>query len=237
MKNKEIRKDKDFLSQIPKWEKKYIESGESGIDFQKKEWKMAKAYFSKHDLKIFGYAVMEEWETPYMKELADVACMKGGVVLELGFGMGISAAFIQQHNIKKHIIIEANKNVVKKANKFAQKAKHKVDIIEGLWEDVIENIPNNSIDGILFDTYPLTDNELYQNHFNFFPFAYNKLKNGGAFTYYSDEIRKFGKVHLKKLQEAGFKLKNIKSTIAKVDPPEDCEYWKAKTILTPIIIK
>ncbi|HBU07512.1 MAG TPA: hypothetical protein DEB09_05525 [Candidatus Magasanikbacteria bacterium] len=232
-----FQKTKDFLSQIPDWEKDYKKSNEVQLNYEKKDWANAKACFSKHDLKILGEPVMEDWETPYMKDLAEVATVKGGVVLELGFGMGISANFIQEHNIKKHIIIEANKAVVKQAKKFAKKAKHKVVVLAGLWEDMIKKIPNNSLNGILFDTYPLSEVELYQNHFNFFPFAYQKLVSGGVFTYYSDEIKKFGKVHLKKLQEAGFKKKNIKSRVSKVVPPKSCEYWKAKTILVPIITK
>ena len=180
---------------------------------------------------------MEDWETPYMKDLAEIACSHGGVVLELGFGMAISAKFIQQHKIDKHIIIEANKDVANKARKFAKTANHKVEVLEGFWEEVIEKVPDNSLDGILFDTYPLTDKELYQNHFNFFPYAYKKLKKGGVFTYYSDEIKSFGRVHLKKLMEAGFKKENIKSKVSEIYPPADCEYWKTNTILSPIIIK
>ncbi len=230
-------KDKDFLTQIPKWEKGYKDSEESIIKFEKEKWKTEKAVFSEHDIKIFGYAVMEDWETSYMKELADIASSKGGTVLELGFGMGISANFIQQNKIKKHIIIEVNKDIIKKAKLFAKKAPHETVILYGLWEDMIKKIPDNSLNGILFDTYPLTEKELYQNHFNFFPFAFKKLKKGGVFTYYSDEIKSFSKVHLKKLQEVGFQKINIGSRICKVNPPKDCEYWKAKTILSPIIIK
>jgi len=234
---KKIKKDKDFLSQIPDWEGEYKKTDDSLIDFERKDWKGAKASFTDKDLKIFGCAVMEDWETPYMRDLADIACSRGGVILELGFGMAISAKFIQEHNIEKHIIIEANKEVAENARRFAKTANHKVEVLEGFWEDVIEKVPDNSLDGILFDTYPLTDKELYQNHFNFFPFAYKKLKQGGVFTYYSDEIKSFGKVHLNKLIETGFKKENIQSHVCKINPPKDCEYWKANTILSPIVIK
>ncbi len=232
-----MKKTKKFLSQIPDWEKKYKKSNSGEIDFKKSEWLKAPAKFTKHDLKIFGCAVMEDWETPYMKELAKIACSKGGIILELGFGMAISAKFIQKEDIKKHIIIEANREVAKRAREFGKKAKHKVQVFEGFWEEMINKIPNGSLDGILFDTYPLSDKELYQNHFFFFPFAYKKLKKGGVFTYYSDEIKKFGKVHLEKLKESGFKNENINCGVCKVSPPKNCEYWKVDTMLVPIIIK
>ena len=232
-----FKKTKEFLSQIPKWEKEYKKSEKNLLGYDKKDWSKAKAKFTEHELEILGEPVMEDWEDSYMKDLAEIAASKGGIVLELGYGMGISANYIQQHKIKKHIIIEANKQVAKEAKKFAKKAKYNTEILEGLWEDAIKKIPDNSLNGILFDTYPLAEEELYQNHFNFFPFAYKKLKKGGIFTYYSDEIKNFGKVHLKKLQEYGFKLKNIKGRVSKVNPPKTCKYWKAKTILSPMVIK
>jgi guanidinoacetate N-methyltransferase len=232
-----VKKNKEFLSQIPAWEKNYKESDEMAINFHKKEWIDAGAEFSEHTLRILGEPVMEDWETPYMEELAEVACLNGGVVLELGFGMAISAKFIQQHNIQKHIIIEANRDVAQKAREFAQSAPHEVEVLEGFWEEVIERVPDGSIDGILFDTYPVTELELYQNHFSFFPFAYRKLREGGVFTYYSDEVDGFGAVHLKRLKEAGFQSEKIQSRITKVIPPKDCEYWKANTMLTPIVKK
>jgi guanidinoacetate N-methyltransferase len=237
MTKKIIKKDDDFLSQIPDWEVEYKSSNDAVIDFEKQEWKSAKATFTDHDLRILGEPVMEDWETPYMKVLADIACEKGGIILELGFGMAISANFIQENSISKHIIIEANHEVAEEARKFGKVAKHEVQVLEGLWEEVIEQVPDESLDGILFDTYPLSDKELYQNHFFFFSFAFKKLKNGGIFTYYSDEERDFGRVHLEKLAEAGFKTENISGTVVNVDTPKDCEYWKADTFLAPKIIK
>jgi guanidinoacetate N-methyltransferase len=232
-----VEKSEEFLSQIPEWEKDYKESDKMAINFDRKEWIGAKARFSEHELKILGEPVMEDWETPYMEELARVACSKGGTILELGFGMAISAKFIQQYNIQKHIIIEANKDVAEKAREFAKGASHETIVLEGFWEDVIEKVPDGSVDGILFDTYPVTELELYQNHFKFFPFAYRKLKVGGVFTYYSDEVNSFGAVHLKKLKEAGFRAENINSMVTKINPPKDCEYWKDDTMLTPIVTK
>ena len=235
--DKTFEKTADFLSQIPEWEKEYKESDKVDIEFEKKDWKDAPADFAEHDLKIFGYAVMEDWEAPYMKDLAEIATMKGGRVLELGYGMGISAKYIQEYPIDEHIIIEANTDVANKAREFAAQASHKTTVLEGLWEDVIDQIPDGSLDGILFDTYPLTEEEVYQNHFNFFDYAFKKLKLGGIFTYYSDEPVAFGKVHMRKLQEAGFSKEKITSRICEVHPPEDCEYWKTNTIMSPIVEK
>lgn len=234
---KKIKKDNDFLSQIPDWEKEYKNSDIADIQFEKEEWKSAKATFTDTDLRILGEPVMEDWETPYMKVLADIACRNGGKILELGFGMAISAKFIQDNNIDLHTIIEANHDVAERARDFAKTTKHPTEIIEGFWEEVIEKIPDESLDGILFDTYPLSDPELYQNHFFFFPFAFKKLKKGGIFTYYSDEESEYGDVHMRKLIESGFKKENIQKIVVPVNTPPDCEYWRAKSFLAPIITK
>ena len=179
--------------------------------------------------------MMEDWETDYMKELAEIATSKGGTILEVGYGMGISAGFIQKSNIQNHIVIEANHEVVEKANK--EKYSHPFQIIEGFWQEAVTNISNESIDGILFDTYPLSELEIHKNHFEFFKTAFEKLKKGGILTYYSDEISDFSEEHLQELLDAGFKKENIKKKIIPVNPPENCQYWKSKTILAPIITK
>lgn len=203
----------------------------------KKDWVLAPAQFTKHALRILGHPVMEDWETPYMRKLAQIATSNGGVVLEIGYGMGISARFIQKRNIRRHIIIEMNEDVTKRAKSFARNAKRSVTILHGMWEDAVKQIPDNSIDGILFDTYPLRESEVHKNHFTFFKTAYKKLRPGGILTYYSDEINRFHPAHLKKLVDAGFQKRNIDSVITAVRPPVNCEYWKSKSILAPIIRK
>lgn len=208
------------------------------IGFQDRQaWKDAPAIFDEHTLKIFGHPVMEDWETPYMKQLAEIATSKGGVILELGFGMAISASFIQRANITKHIIVEANHQVAEKARKFGKKATRPVEVLEGLWEEVIDQVPDESVDGILFDTYPLSELEIHKNHFGFFRTAFKKLKPGGVFTYYSDEINEYHPVHLQRLMDAGFKKENIQGKLVPMSPPADCQYWKADTMLAPIVVK
>ena len=129
-----LKNNKEFLSQIPYWEKEYSASDDKIINFTKKEFINAKASFTENKLDILGHAVMEDWETPYMRELAYIATQNRGTVLEVGFGMGISAAFIQKYPIDKHIIIEANKEVANKARHFAKTAIHSVQILVGLWD-------------------------------------------------------------------------------------------------------
>jgi guanidinoacetate N-methyltransferase len=216
-------------------EETYNERLKIGYDNVRNNWQNAPAYFDEFNLKICGHPVMETWEDEYMKMLADIATLRKGVVLEVGFGMGISAGYIQNRDIEKHIIIEANKQVLEQSKKFLLKAEKPIQFILGFWEDVITEIVDSSISGILFDTYPLSQEEVHKNHFSFFKEAFRILKPGGILTYYSDEVNTFSACHLAALREAGFF--DINSQVCPVSPPPDCQYWKSATILAPIIIK
>merc|ERR1712232_1154464 len=95
-------------------------------------WKDSEIEIDGKELKIQGHPVMEAWEHPYMKRLAEIATSKGGRVLELGFGMNISADYIQSYNPKEHWIVEANKQVAGRARQWrTEKAKSVVVIGEG----------------------------------------------------------------------------------------------------------
>lgn len=198
-------------------------------------WQEEPAFYTEDTLVIQGHPVMESWERDYMKVLADIATSNGGTVLEVGFGMGISAEFIQANPISEHIVIEANNDVFKRLNTFAKSSIQPVRPLHGFWQEVTMQLPDNSLDGILFDTYPLTEEEIHQNHFTFFEEAFRLLRPGGILTYYSDEIDNFSPNHLAKLREAGFT--EIAQELCQVTPPADCQYWKSNTILAPIIRK
>ena len=130
---------------------------------KKELWDSAEANFSDNNdsLEIFGNPVMESWEEPYMEELANIATMNNGKVLEIGYGLGISASYIQKSNAKEHHIIEANNNVFKKLTDFSKNSKIKIYTYKGLWQNQIKNINKNSFDGILYDTYPLNEDEIH----------------------------------------------------------------------------
>jgi len=198
-------------------------------------WREAPAWFSENALEIAGHSVMEEWERDYMRILAEIACSRGGVVLEVGFGMGISAEFIQSHNIKAHIIIESNRAVFSRLREFAKRRPATITALFGFWQDVSASLPPQSLNGILFDTYPITEGEIHRNHFSFFSEAWRLLSPGGILTYYSDEIADFSEQHHGLLLEAGFT--SIRKQIVNVNPPHNCNYWKSSTIVAPIIQK
>ena len=91
--------------------------------------------------------VMGDWEEPIMKAHAEITCRNGGDILEIGFGMGISAGYIQQQDIKSHTIIELNDEIHEKAVEWS-KDKPNTKIIHGDWKTVELN---EKFDAIFYD--------------------------------------------------------------------------------------
>ena len=74
--------------------------------------------------------VMMDWERPIMSASAAYVCEGGGDILELGFGMGISANYIQSHSIASHTICEQHPQIIEKAQAWASD-KPNVTIVTG----------------------------------------------------------------------------------------------------------
>jgi len=198
-------------------------------------WRDSEISIDGEFLKIQGHPVMEEWERPYMARLAEIATSQGGKVLELGFGMAISATFIESHPIKEHHIIEANKQVAKRGEAWAKTvAKSKVTIHEGFSWDITPSLPDASFDGILYDTYPIKEGAANKHHLEFFSEAARLLRPGGVFTYFCNEDTDLSAEEKALLDKAGFDV-----TTEKVDvpTPDDCQYWRAKTIVAPTCVR
>ena len=112
--------------------------------------------------------VMHSWETPIMNAKAEFVCHNKGHILEVGFGMGISATAIQTHNVKSHTICEIHPQIIKNLKEWS-KDKPNVKILEGDWFDNIDKM--EKYDGILFDTHE----DANVNHFkNIIPSIANK---------------------------------------------------------------
>jgi len=202
-------------------------------------WGQAPAVYDEHTLKILGHEVMEDWEQPYMERLGAVATQNGGAVLELGYGMGISAAVIQSRDIDSHTIIEAHPDVITKCvvDNRAAFSEGRMHLFTGFWQDVTPMMASEKFDGILFDTYPIKEEEMIGPHMFFFDEAHRLLKPGGVLTYYSDEATHLKDAHVERLVNAGFDKKGIDFEVCDVVPPKDCEYWKDTTIVVPIVRK
>ena len=120
--------------------------------------------------------VMMSWEAPIMERCAEFICHNKGDVLEIGFGMGICADYIQAQGVNSHTIVEIHPQVIEKLKIWAD-GKENVTIIEGGWYGASGL---GTYDGIFLDTYR-------DDYCIFFKeFALDKIKSGGKITYWNN---------------------------------------------------
>jgi len=176
-----------------------------------------------------------------MKAMADIATESRGDVLEVGFGMGISASYIQAGSPRSHTIIECNREVMAAFAEWKNRYPDRdIRLVEGRWQEVVETL--SGFDGIFFDTYPVSEEEFEESVLNsinfaeaFIPAAAKMLRPGGVFTYYTNEIDSFSRRHQRFLFQhfSSFTLSVVRSLL----PPEDCHYWWADSMAVVKAVK
>ncbi|MGH7503314.1 MAG: class I SAM-dependent methyltransferase [Longimicrobiales bacterium] len=170
--------------------------------------------------------IMEDWQIPVMKAMARLAASSHGDVLEIGFGRGVSASFLQEAGVRSHTIVECNPSVIDRFDvwRAALAAPSDICLIEGRWQDVTERF--TSYDAIFFHTYPLDEEEYadtvvrsvtFAEHF--FPVAARHLRPGGVFTYLTNEADSISRAHQRLLLEHFVEFRMLR--IGPLALPED----------------
>lgn len=227
--NRAVREFSDDLLHLDRQVKGFVDGVERPVIGD--NWGGSEADYDNVELVIHGQQVMQAWEHPLMRELSEACGSNRGDILEVGFGMAISATYLQEVGVRSYTVVECNSQVISRFERWKQSyPNNNIRLVEGMWQDVVDQL--ESYDGILFDTYPSSQDEYVRNEVEglpythcgeFFPVAAKLLKKGGVFTYFSCEIDTLSRGHQRLLLEHfdSFEV----SVVCDLEPPEGCQYW------------
>lgn len=195
--------------------------------FSPAHWKDGEVRLTGEGLWIENHQVMQYWERPLMHALAAlVTRVPGACVLEVGFGLGLSAQAIVEAGCSDYTVIEAHPFVAQRAREWASRQSITARVIEGLWQDSLEGL--GRFDGILFDTYPTNSLEYGEEQYEFVrPFmdvVPTLMHKQAVVAYYTDETRDFRPAHLHMIL-ARFNMVEL-SIVENLCPPPECDYWQ-----------
>jgi type IV protein arginine methyltransferase len=157
--------------------------------------------------------VMMDWEDSIMSASAAYVCQNGGDILEIGFGMGISAGYIQSHSITSHIIVENHPDIIPKAQAWAQ-GKSNVTIVTGSWYDVKNDL--STYDGLFYDTWGDDNIDQFSSSLS------SLMKTGGIATWWNNESTATN----------FYNIPNVTYDTHDVTPTENC-YFTSTTYYLP----
>ena len=156
--------------------------------------------------------IMMDWEHPAMSASAAYVTEGGGDILEIGFGMGISAGYIQSHSINSHTIIENHPQIISKSREWAN-GKSNVTIISQSWADVTGSL--STYDGIFYDVD-------FDGRWNLFSSSLSGLtKSGTKVTFFNTKTE----------ESNAFNIETTYQQVS-VNPPE-CQYFSGSTYYMP----
>jgi hypothetical protein len=154
-----------------------------------------------------GIEIVGTWERIIAEKSAEYVCGNKGDVLEIGFGMGMCADYIQTQGVNSHTIVELHPQIIERMRAWAE-GKSNVTIIEGDWNTVSYD---RTYDGIYHDSY-----SPFEDDFSTFKqFAIDNTRSGSKITYFSPHT-----------DENTYGFDNISFEELDVDPSEHIWYDK-----------
>ena len=160
-----------------------------------------------------NFEVMMDWEDSLMSASAAYVCQNGGDILEIGFGMGISAGYIQSHSINSHTVIENHPDIIPRAQAWAS-GKSNVTIITSSWYEVKDNL--STYDGLFYDTFGDDDMQYFSSSLS------SLVKSGGIATWWNNNTN----------ESNYYNIPNITYDQYSVNPPQN-NYFNSNTYYLP----
>lgn len=186
--------------------------------------------------------IMEDWQLPLMRAMAAAVTRSHGDILEIGFGRGVASTMIQGYGVRSHTIVECNDHIVRRFEDWRRGfGQNDIRIVHGLWQDTLED--SGDFDGIFFHTYPLTEGEMIEQigasttfAEHFFPHAAAHLRDGGVFTYLSNEIDSLSRTHQRLLLE---RFRRIETSVVRgLEMPDDVmDAWWSDSMVVVAAVK
>ena len=199
--------------------------------FDAPRWKKQPVNLTALGLDVGAEQVMQYWERPLMRQLARYATRRGGRVLEIGFGLGISADYIMEFGCEAYCVVEPHPAIAARAREWGGRQCVPVTIVEDFWQNAIDAL--GRFDGVLFDTYPVDSDAAANSYRSFLPVAHKVLCADGFLTYYSEETRAFSTAHLALILEH---FNGVEFAVVEdLQEPGDCRYWKHDHMVVPCL--
>ena len=206
----------------------------------KVKWKEAKPQVlnmndGEQVMKILKHEVMSTYQLPYMQKLADIVTQNGGNILNVGYGLGLVDTeiekFRKERKIERHYVIENNKHIASEARKNKN-----LIVLEGEWQKICDEFRGTQFDGIIYDGYPLTVDEVHRDGVEFIDKVVkrNLLKENGILTFYVDAPETLGKKFKSYLKRLGFTYITAEKVSIKT-PDRERQIWKQDHFLAPIV--
>ena len=163
--------------------------------------------------------VMMDWEDSLMKRHAEVVCENGGDILEIGFGMGMSANYIQAQNPNSHTIVEIHPQVIEKLEEWAAD-KPNVIVVKGSWYDKLGDL--GIYDGVFYDVFGDSDSSKFKQSIA------DITKQGSIVTFWNNQTVAVD-IH-------GFETSSVTYEKIEINPPKNTYYNDPVYYLPKVVI-
>jgi len=217
-------------------------------NLKRSDWKTSEAHYHESDdgervLKINDLEIMGEFQAPYMRVLAQSILVRDGIMLNIGFGLGLADSVIQEYGdgIKEHHIVEINEDVFSQAEawKSDQPHQNKIVLHQGDWKDVMPDLNSEGrlFDGILYDGYPLEVQELCRDSVDFIGFTLgNRMltEHKGKMAFYLDATEGMGQAFKGYLFELGV-TKISEQRVPVQLPNRKLNHWFTSHFIAPLL--